>query len=97
MLDTTKVGLLKSVEHLLSEIFIPALRNMDHGWGDMASPQSQTVKHDFISSLESFVSVLAGAQECLQEKVKIITLIHIHFDLGINICVLTRCCNIAST
>ncbi|XP_076594401.1 dynein axonemal heavy chain 5 isoform X4 [Chaetodon auriga] len=69
MLDTTEVGLLKSVEQLLSEIFIPTMRKMNHGWGEMASPQAQAVKQDFISSLESFVSVLAGAQESLQEKV----------------------------
>uniref|UniRef100_G3NTE1 Dynein, axonemal, heavy chain 5 n=1 Tax=Gasterosteus aculeatus aculeatus TaxID=481459 RepID=G3NTE1_GASAC len=30
MLDTTEVGLLKSVEQLLSEIFIPTLRKMNH-------------------------------------------------------------------
>lgn len=76
MLDTTEGGLLKSVEQLFSEIFIPALRKMNHGWGGVASPQSQAVKQDFISSLESFVSVLAGAQECLREKVRIIILIH---------------------
>ncbi|XP_038567842.1 dynein heavy chain 5, axonemal [Micropterus salmoides] len=69
MLDTTEVGLLKSVEQLLSEIFIPTLRKMNHGWGELASPQAQAVKQDFISSLEGFVSVLAGAQESLQEKV----------------------------
>uniref|UniRef100_A0A3B4ZWX5 Dynein axonemal heavy chain 5 n=1 Tax=Stegastes partitus TaxID=144197 RepID=A0A3B4ZWX5_9TELE len=67
MLDTTEVGLLKSVEQLLSEIFIPTLRKMNHGWGELA--QAPAVKDDFISSLESFVSVLAGAQESLQEKV----------------------------
>lgn len=70
MLDTTEVGLLKSVEQLLSEIFIPTLSKMNHGWGELASPQAQAVKQDFISSLESFVSVLAGAQESLQEKVR---------------------------
>uniref|UniRef100_A0A3B5MKK6 Uncharacterized protein n=1 Tax=Xiphophorus couchianus TaxID=32473 RepID=A0A3B5MKK6_9TELE len=69
MLDTTEVGLLKSVEQLLSDIFIPTLRKINHGWGDLASPQAQGVKQEFISSLESFVSVLAGAQESLQEKV----------------------------
>ncbi|XP_040900391.1 dynein heavy chain 5, axonemal isoform X5 [Toxotes jaculatrix] len=69
MLDTTEGGLLKSVEQLLSDIFIPTLRKMNHGWGELASPQAQAVKHEFISSLESFVSVLAGAQESLQEKV----------------------------
>ncbi|CAJ1061772.1 dynein axonemal heavy chain 5 isoform X1 [Xyrichtys novacula] len=69
MLDTTEGGLLKSVEQLLSEIFIPTLRKMNHGWGELASPQAKAVKQDFISSLENFVSVLAGAQESLQEKV----------------------------
>ncbi|XP_070691188.1 dynein axonemal heavy chain 5 [Pempheris klunzingeri] len=69
MLDTTEVGLLKSVEQLLSEIFIPTLSKMNHGWGELASPQAHAVKQDFVSSLESFVSVLAGAQESLQEKV----------------------------
>ncbi|KAA8591569.1 hypothetical protein FQN60_016943 [Etheostoma spectabile] len=69
MLDTTEVGLLKSVEQLLSEIFIPTLSKMNHGWGELATPQAQAVKQEFISALESFVSVLAGAQESLQEKV----------------------------
>ncbi|XP_022609362.1 dynein heavy chain 5, axonemal [Seriola dumerili] len=69
MLDTTEGGLLKSVEQLLSDIFIPTLTKMNHGWGELASPQAQAVKQEFISSLESFVSVLAGAQESLQEKV----------------------------
>ncbi|XP_041963780.1 LOW QUALITY PROTEIN: dynein heavy chain 5, axonemal [Alosa sapidissima] len=71
MLDTTEVGLLKSVEQLLSDIFIPTLRKMNHGWGELAPPQAQAVKNDFISSLDSFVSVLAGAQESLQEKVNL--------------------------
>ncbi|KAF5899802.1 dynein heavy chain 5, axonemal, partial [Clarias magur] len=71
MLDTVGVGLLKSVEQLLSEIFIPTLRKMNHGWGELSSPQAHSVKQDFISSLESFVSVLAGAQESLEEKVNL--------------------------
>ncbi|XP_049585235.1 dynein axonemal heavy chain 5 [Syngnathus scovelli] len=69
MLDTSEGGLLKSVDQLLSEVFIPTLTKMNHGWGELASPQAQAVKQDFISSLENFVSVLAGAQESLQEKV----------------------------
>ncbi|XP_061675571.1 dynein axonemal heavy chain 5 [Syngnathoides biaculeatus] len=69
MLDTSDGGLLKSVEQLLAEVFIPTLSKMNHGWGELASPQAQAVKKDFLSSLENFVSVLAGAQESLQEKV----------------------------
>ncbi|CAL8248584.1 unnamed protein product [Lota lota] len=71
MLDTTGVGLLKSVEQLLSEIFIPTLRKMNHGWGELASPQAQDIKRDFMASLDNFVSVLAGAQDNLQEKVNL--------------------------
>lgn len=69
MLDTREVGLLKSVEQLFSKVFIPAMRTMDHGWGDANSAQAKAVKEDFISSLECFVSVLVGAQESLHEKV----------------------------
>lgn len=69
MLDTTEGGLLKSVEQLFSEVFIPALRNSNHGWGDLSKPQAQTVKQDYMASLESFVSFLARAQENLKEKV----------------------------
>ncbi|XP_041649230.1 dynein heavy chain 5, axonemal [Cheilinus undulatus] len=69
MLDTAEGGLLKSVEQLLSDIFIPTLRKMNHGWGELDSPQAKVVKQDFIASLESFVAVLVGAQESLQEKV----------------------------
>ncbi|XP_064201033.1 dynein axonemal heavy chain 5 isoform X1 [Anguilla rostrata] len=69
MLDTTEVGLLKSVEQLLSEIFIPTLKKMHHGWGELANPQALAVRQDFLSSLESFVAVLGGAQESLMEKV----------------------------
>lgn len=69
MLDTREVGLLKSVEQLLTKVFIPAMRTMDHGWGDANSAQAKAVKEDFISSLECFVSVLVGSQESLHEKV----------------------------
>ncbi|XP_015212531.2 dynein axonemal heavy chain 5 isoform X1 [Lepisosteus oculatus] len=71
MLDTTEVGLLKSVEQLLSEIFIPTLKKMNYGWGDLASPQAASVRQDFLSSLDSFVAVLIGAQESLMEKVNL--------------------------
>ena len=70
MLDTREVGLLRSVEQLLSDVFIPTLKKMTQGWGEPDTPQARAVKHDFISSLDSFVSVLAGAQESLQEKVR---------------------------
>lgn len=69
MLDTREVGLLKSVEHLFTKVFIPTMRTMDHGWGVANSAQAKAVKEDFISSMECFVSVLVSSQESLQEKV----------------------------
>ncbi|XP_058868792.1 dynein axonemal heavy chain 5 isoform X2 [Acipenser ruthenus] len=71
VLDTSEVGVLKSVEHLLSHIFIPTLKKMNHGWGELSSPQATAVRRDFLSSLDSFVAVLGGAQESLMEKVNL--------------------------
>ncbi|ETE68537.1 hypothetical protein L345_05666, partial [Ophiophagus hannah] len=70
MMDTANGGLLNSVQHLLSDIFIPALNTMNYGWGEMSSSQKgANIKQDFIASLEGFVSVLSGAQQSLLEKV----------------------------
>ncbi|KAM9098289.1 dynein axonemal heavy chain 5 [Sarcophilus harrisii] len=72
MLDATNGGLLKSVEHLLSKIFIPAIKAMNSGWGELDGLQkSSEIKKDFLNSLEGFVSVLSSAQESLKEKVNL--------------------------
>nr|XP_033785734.1 dynein heavy chain 5, axonemal isoform X1 [Geotrypetes seraphini] len=72
VLDTSEGGLLKSVEHLLSEIFIPALKTVDHSWGDLGMAQQPTnVRQDLLSTVEGFVSVLIGAQQSLMEKVNL--------------------------
>nr|XP_009683066.1 PREDICTED: dynein heavy chain 5, axonemal [Struthio camelus australis] len=73
MLDIGQDGLLKSVEQLISEIFLPALRAMeDRGWGELVkAQQASSVKQDFLGFLEAFVSVLSGAQESLLEKVNL--------------------------
>lgn len=72
MLDTAQGGLLNCIQHLLSDIFIPALQTMDYGWGESSRPQKgANVKQDFLASLEGFVSVLSGAQQSLREKVNL--------------------------
>ncbi|RMC15911.1 hypothetical protein DUI87_08116 [Hirundo rustica rustica] len=69
MMDIGRDGLLKSVEQLMSEIFIPALQTMDHGW---IEPQRvPNIKQDFLRALEAFVSVLSGTQQSLLEKVSL--------------------------
>ncbi|XP_066479011.1 dynein axonemal heavy chain 5 [Tiliqua scincoides] len=72
MLDTAQGGLLNSIQHLLSDIFIPALQIMNYGWGESSGPQKgANIKQDFLASLEGFVSVLSGAQQSLREKVNL--------------------------
>lgn len=67
MMDVGRDGLLKSVEQLMSEIFIPALQTMDRGC--VEPQQIPSVKQDFLHALEAFVSVLSGTQQSLLEKV----------------------------
>ncbi|XP_054841808.1 dynein axonemal heavy chain 5 [Eublepharis macularius] len=72
MLDGSHGGLLNSVQHLLADIFIPALKTMNYGWGELGGPQKGAkVKQDFLASLEGFVGVLSGAQQSLMEKVNL--------------------------
>lgn len=71
MLDTADGGLLNSMRRLLSEIFIPALRATSQGCGELEGLQeAASIRQEFLSSLEGFVSVLSGAQESLKEKVR---------------------------
>uniref|UniRef100_H0ZAY7 AAA+ ATPase domain-containing protein n=1 Tax=Taeniopygia guttata TaxID=59729 RepID=H0ZAY7_TAEGU len=69
MLDIGRDGLLKSVEQLISEIFIPALQTMGSGW--VEPQQVPNIKQDFLRALEAFVSVLSGTQQNLLEKVSL--------------------------
>ncbi|XP_065523675.1 dynein axonemal heavy chain 5 [Lathamus discolor] len=72
MMNVGRDGLLKSVEQLISEIFIPALQTMDHGWVELTEPKlASTVKQNFLNSLEVFVSVLSGTQQSLLEKINL--------------------------
>uniref|UniRef100_K7G6B0 Uncharacterized protein n=1 Tax=Pelodiscus sinensis TaxID=13735 RepID=K7G6B0_PELSI len=41
MLDTAQGGLLKSVQNLLSEIFIPVLKTMNQGWSEIGDSQQR--------------------------------------------------------
>uniref|UniRef100_A0A4X1TUI0 AAA+ ATPase domain-containing protein n=1 Tax=Sus scrofa TaxID=9823 RepID=A0A4X1TUI0_PIG len=55
MLDTADGGLLNSMRHLLSDIFIPALRATSHGWGELEGlPEASSVRQEFLGSLEGF-------------------------------------------
>ena len=53
-------GLLYAVENLLSNIFIPALKSLDKGWGALDSKAAHQTRMDFLNALDSFVTVLVG-------------------------------------
>uniref|UniRef100_A0A8D0WVB3 Dynein axonemal heavy chain 5 n=1 Tax=Sus scrofa TaxID=9823 RepID=A0A8D0WVB3_PIG len=72
MLDTADGGLLNSMRHLLSDIFIPALKATSHGWGELEGlPEASSVRQEFLGSLEGFVNTLSSAEESLKEKVNL--------------------------
>ncbi|XP_059149715.1 dynein axonemal heavy chain 5-like isoform X1 [Physella acuta] len=62
-------GLLRAVESVLSGVFIPALKKLENGWDQLSNQEGGGIRNDFLNSLDSFVSVLVGAQESLEEKV----------------------------
>ncbi|XP_030831333.1 dynein heavy chain 5, axonemal isoform X2 [Strongylocentrotus purpuratus] len=67
-LDTSGIGLLNAVEKYLADIIIPFLRTNTNGWGQLGTPANQQARHDFLLSLEAFVSILGGAKDSLGER-----------------------------
>ena len=53
-------GLLHGVESLLSSFFIPSLKKQQKGWGKLDSAEGQQTQHNFLNTLDSFVSMLVG-------------------------------------
>ena len=53
-------GLLYAVETILSNIFIPALKSLDKGWGALDDKAANQTRMDFLNTLDSFVTVLVG-------------------------------------
>ena len=69
-MDATEGGVLLAIEKMLGQIYIPALKANKAGWGELGnSSQGEHVKKQFLNNLETFVGVLAGARESLEEKV----------------------------
>ena len=69
-MDASEGGVLLAIEKMLGQIYIPALKANKAGWGELSnSSQGEHIKKQFLNNLESFVGVLAGARESLEEKV----------------------------
>lgn len=59
MLDAGQ-GLLPAVENVIAKVFLPSLNSLQKGWGVLDEAKNVQAKNDFIHSLTSFASVLAG-------------------------------------
>ena len=69
-MDASEGGVLYAIEKMLGQIYVPALKANKAGWGELAnSAQGEQIKKQFLNNLETFVGVLAGARESLEEKV----------------------------
>ena len=69
-LEANGEGLLGAVQHLLEDIFVPALANNEK-WGKLEGPDGQIIKMNFLRKLSSFVAVLANARASIADAVKL--------------------------
>ena len=53
-------GVLHAFEYILSTVFIPSLRKLQKGWGDLEGPSGAHTREDFLNKLDSFVSALVS-------------------------------------
>ena len=71
VLESNGGGLLEAVETLLSNVFLPALKEQTN-WGTLSSDvNGHIMKEAFLSKLSSFVSVLANARASIADAVKL--------------------------
>ena len=81
-MDATNGGVLQAIEGILGKLYLPALRANTVTWGELSkSAKGGQLKNEFLNNVESFVSVLAGARESIEEKVTL-AVSHSLFWLG---------------
>ena len=69
IMDASEGGVLKAIERMLCQIYIPALKVNTTGWGNLNKNQTNLLKNVFINKIESFANMLNGANESLEQKV----------------------------
>jgi dynein heavy chain len=70
MLEANGGGMLGAIRHLLTTVFIPALHRYA-SWGLGDAKDSERLRREFLVKLESFVHILAGAEESLSDVVSL--------------------------
>ena len=70
MLESNGGGILEAFESLLSNIFIPALKQQTN-WGCLSDSHGIAIREEFLSKLTHFVSVLNNARASLADLVNL--------------------------
>lgn len=71
VLESNGGGLLEAVQRMLSDVYLPALREQTN-WGKIADDANgHAVKEAFLGKLASFVSVLANARASIADSAKL--------------------------
>lgn len=68
--DCQNESILQAISRQFSALFLPVLSNMgDSGWGKLAGKDGQIAKVDFLSKINTFISILNQAQESIDDRV----------------------------
>ncbi len=70
MIDAKQAGILNAIKFVLADLYIPAVSKASD-WGELSGRESLPSKTKFLTSLESFVEVLNGAQDSLEDAVSL--------------------------
>jgi len=68
IIDAKNNSIICAIKSVLSDLYIPVV-SQSSNWGDLSGKESLTSRTKFLSSLETFVEVLSGAQDSLEEAV----------------------------
>ena len=58
MLDPTEEGVLGAIKSQFKDIYLPALKRMDKGWGELAGETGERERSKFLNDIENFILVL---------------------------------------
>lgn len=70
--DCQNETILQAISRQFSILFLPVISNMaENNWGKLAGKEGEIAKIDFLSKLNTFISTLNGAQESIDERVRL--------------------------
>lgn len=68
VIDAKNNGIISAIRSVLSDLYIPAV-SKSSSWGGLSDQESLSSRNKFLNSLDTFVEVLGGAQDSLEEAI----------------------------